>query len=146
MIAYIPTGLETAVRALPHFKPIIDPDITPGSGTDVVTGAPLIAPLGEKLIGKHDGGVWIAKWRQVPANYILFHSELGGPFVGMRQEDVASLQGLRAEFYVQNGIINVNQLVRAAGFAARNRIAAGAMLIGAGAYAIPTGYQHPIAQ
>lgn len=144
-VAYIPTNLVAAVSALPKVYNRLPDVLQEGTSVTRLISETTNSPLGDKLIGFHEAGIWLVEWKRLPSNYIPFHMP-GIPFVFMREEPEASLQGLRTELYDDDGVTWVNAFIRTAGYAVRNRIAAGALLIGSASYTAPTAYKQPLAQ
>lgn len=143
-VAYIPTNLVNAVAALPRVYNRLPDVIQEGVGVTRLISDATNSPLGDKLIGFHEAGIWLVEWKRLPSNYIPFHVP-GIPFIFMREEPEAELQGLRPEFYDDDGVTWINALIRTAGYAVRNRIAAGVLQIGAASYTAPAAYKQPIA-
>jgi len=144
-VAYIPTNLATAVKALPKVYNRLPDVLQEGQNVTRLISDVTGSPLGDKLIGFHEDGIWLVEWKRLPNSYIPFHVP-GIPFIFMREEPEAVLQGLRTEFYDDDGVTHVNALIRTAGYAVRNRIAAGALLQGAAAYTAPAAFKQPLAQ
>lgn len=144
-VAYIPTNLVAAVSALPKVYNRLPDVLQEGTSVTRLISETTNSPLGDKLIGFHESGIWLVEWKRLPSNYIPFHMP-GIPFVFMREEPEPSLQGLRTELYDDDGVTWVNAFIRTAGYAVRNRIAAGALLIGSASYTAPTAYKQPLAQ
>lgn len=143
-VAYIPTNLVNAVAALPKVYNRLPDVIQEGVGVTRLVSEATNSPLGDKLIGFHEAGIWLVEWKRLPNNYIPFHVP-GIPFIFMREEPEAELRGLRTELYDDDGVTWVNALIRTAGYAVRNRIAAGVLLVGSASYAAPTAFKQPIA-
>lgn len=141
--AYISTSLVATTEALADFIPVSDPDVSYGGNVATLrsNGAPR---FGDKVLGKVSN-MWIVEWGALPAGYIIGHSASANDVIGMREHPVASLQGFFPEFNDVNGNLQENRMLRFAGFGARNRIGACVMLVGAGAYSVPTGYLAPLA-
>lgn len=142
-VSYIPTNQKTAVMALSTFVEIGDPDLEPGSGTDTVRGS-ISAGFGDEVLGKADG-MWIVEWKSLPDNYIMSVALGASNIVGWREEPEAELQGLIQEFQNVDGNRQLHKFIRKAGFGVVNRVAIVITRIGNGTYAIPTGYQAPLA-
>lgn len=141
-VAYIATDQVTTTKALANFIPVADPDVIEGSGIATLSGG--FSPrFGDRVLGKVDG-VWVVEWGVIPNGYILFHSSDANDAFGMREHDQTSLKGFFPEFADIDGNRKVSRMLRFCGFGAMNRIAAGVMLIGAGAYSIPTGQTAPL--
>lgn len=148
IVAYIPSGLKSAVEALTSFHGIIDARLSLGSAATTlnVTDAEKTAirgPGGE-LLGRADK-VWIVLWDSLPSGYILAHS-LGADInpVGHREFPETSLQGFHTEEGSFNGNLKQTNAFRDCGFGVMNRIAAVAMQISNGSYSIPSGFNTPI--
>lgn len=145
VVAFIPSNLTAAVRALAAFIPARDANIQAGLGSDQFVGSVPMG-FGDTFMGYHESGVKLVEWRSMPSSYILFASENPGETaLAMREYPVASLQGLFPEFHDADGNRHVNRFIRYAGFGALNRIAAGVMRIGNASYAEPSGYVAPLA-
>jgi hypothetical protein len=153
-IAYISSSLVATTLALAAFAEVRDPDViysitNPVLGTGVVNpndnqynGGSMLG-FGDRVLGKVDN-MWIVEWSRLPAGYILGHASGVTDVVGMRQEPEAELQGLFPEFVTRDGNLYEYRAIRRAGFGVMNRIGAAMMLVGAGAYAIPSGYTAPL--
>lgn len=146
VVAYIASDLVTTTTALTEFVEVNDPDIRYGADNDTLSanGAALIGP-GKEVLGKTKSGVWVVEAPIIPSNYIVAVSTGGGAPLRMREYAAAELQGLFLENHSPDGNQQISRFIRYAGFGARNRVAALAMRIGNGNYAIPTGYTAPLA-
>jgi hypothetical protein len=146
VVAYIASDLVTTTTALTEFVEVNDPDIRYGADNDTLSanGAALIGP-GKEVLGKTKSGVWVVEAPIIPSNYIVAVSTGGGAPLRMREYAAAELQGLFLENHSPDGNQQISRFIRYAGFGARNRVAALAMRIGNGSYAIPTGYTAPLA-
>jgi len=145
-VAYIPTNLVQTVTALPMVYNNLPDVIEPGANVTRLVTEQTGSPLGDKLIGFHEAGIWLVELMRLPNNYIPFHVP-GIPFIYMREEPEAELQGLRTELYDDDGVTWVNALIRTAGYAVRNRVAGGVLLIAAGGvYVSPAGFTNPLPQ
>lgn len=142
-VAYISTSLKATTLALANFVPVADPDVVAGSGSDTLR-AQVARGFGDEVLGKTDG-MWIVEWGALPAGYILAHARGSGPIVKMRQYDAPALQGFFREQHNVDGNHLVERMLRYAGFGVGNRVGALVYYVGAGAYAIPTGYTTPLA-
>jgi hypothetical protein len=143
VVAYIPSNIMAAVKALTNFLPVANPDVQLGADSNMLTGS-VDAGFGDELLGQVDK-VWIVEWRALPDNYIIAHARGAGPFLGMRQYPAAELQGLFQETHTPDGNLQETRFIRYAGFGVMNRIAAVVQRVGNGTYAIPTGYSAPLA-
>lgn len=149
IIAFIPTGLKATTIALGTFTAVRDPNLTPGSGTDVLSGSLGVAvPGGENaILGYEDSKVWIVEYPRLPAGYIVAVATGGSAPLGMRQPDVASLQGFAevpADMDRGRFPFLRRTWIRRAGFAGWNRVGGLVYRIGNGSYAEPTGYTSPM--
>lgn len=142
-IAYIPTNLRSDTEALIGFIEITDPDITLGANSDRVSGA-VDAGFGDEVIGKVNK-MWIVEWKALPDDYILAHARGNTSPLAMRQYPAAEIQGFFPEFHNVDGNHMVNRMLRYAGFGVQDRVAMAVMRVGNGTYAIPAGYDAPLA-
>lgn len=139
---YVPTSNIAAVRGLANFVPLSDPDVQPGNAEAALRGS-IDRGFGDEVIGKVDG-CWVISWGRLPSDYLLAHAA-GNPILAMREYDAPALQGFFPETHSPDGNVVVNRMLRFAGFGARNRVAALVYRVGNGTYAIPTGYDAPLA-
>jgi len=142
VVVYVATNQVAAVQGLTNFVPVDDPDIIVGSATDRLNTV-IDRGIGDQVLGKVDG-CWCVEWRALPAGYLLAHAQGAGPAVAMREYPSAELQGFFPESYSPDGNLSLQRMLRYAGFGVENRVAMCAMLIGAGAYAIPVGFAAPL--
>lgn len=142
-VAYIPTNQVNAVANLPKVYNRLPDVLEEGVGATRLISDVTGSPIGDKLIGFHEAGLWLVQLKRLPNNYIPFHVP-GIPFIYMREEPEGELQGLRTELYDDDGVSFVSAYIRTAGYAVRNRIAAGVMLIGSAAYSAPATYKQPL--
>lgn len=148
VVCFIPTGLVATTKGLADFVPVADPDIATGANSDRITAAQArimgIQGQGDEVLGKV-GRTWVVEWKRLPAGYIIGVA-LGNPdpVLGFREEPEASLQGLVT---LRDGTAFTNEtyFLRSAGFGVVNRIGAVVFRVGNGSYAIPTGYECPLA-
>lgn len=144
IVAYVPTNQVSAVKALANFEPVADGDIQLGSGSNLLVGS-IDRGFGDELLGKTDK-VWVVEWAMLPDDYIIATARGARfPALRMREYAAASLKGLFAEEHSPDGNLMENRLIRYAGFGAYNRVGALAYRIGNASYAIPTGYDAPLA-
>lgn len=143
VVAFIATSLVATTRALATFTPVADPNLQPGSGSDVLVGSLGVSHPG-KLIGYEDSGVWIVEWPMLPAGYMVCTMTEGDRALGMRQDPETELQGFIRVAERDDHPFYESQWLRRIGFGARNRIGAVAVRIGNGTYDEPTGYTPPI--
>jgi len=98
--------------------------------------------MGDEVLGEHEEGVLVVRWRKLPANYILsFNLDAEAP-IGIREDSTPSLQGLFPIDAIENsGNTILNRFRRKIGFAPVNRTAAMVNYVGvSGTYAEPTAY------
>ena len=152
-IAYIPTNLVSAAQLMtstlpPQFtnlnyastvtlsKALLNPDDTlRGDGPDI--------GFGDRYIGINSNMI-LVEWTSLPDNYIVAVASGASEIVGMREWEFPELQGLFPEYFTPDGNLQVNRMIRYAGFGIVNRVGAVIDRIGNGAYAIPTGYTAPL--
>jgi hypothetical protein len=142
ILCYVATSLVSAIKNLSGFVPVDDPDILSGDNTDRVSNIPSVGP-GDEVIGKIDG-CWIIEWGSLPAGYMI--AKIAGKRVLKQREfPVASLQGFFPEKASPDGNHIVNRMIRYCGFGVSDRVGALVCYVGAAEYAIPTGYDAPLA-
>jgi hypothetical protein len=105
-------------------------------------GGPM-ARFGDRVLGIANN-VWVVEWAALPSNYIVGHATGANDVLAMREWPAPELQGLFPEFFSPDGNIQINRVLRYAGFGVQNRVGALVMQIGAGAYSIPAGYSAPL--
>lgn len=142
-VAYISTSLKATTQALANFVEVTDPDVAPASSAASLRSS-LARGFGDEVIGKTDN-MWIVEWSALPAGYILAHARGGGPVLKMREYDAPALQGFFREPHNVDGNHMVERMLRYAGFGVSNRVGALVYYVGAGSYAIPSGYDAPLA-
>ena len=143
-VAYVPTALRASIMGLSNFVDVADPNINPGIMAPTLTNTPGRG-IGDEVLGYVDG-IWIVEWSFLPATHgIVVARGASAKPLKMRQYGAAALQGLFRENFSSDGNLNENRFIRYCGFGAYNRVGALAFHIGAGAYAIPTGYTTPLA-
>lgn len=143
VIAYVASNLTEDAEGLTAFTEVGDPDLRYGVNTDLVE-SPIQPYLGDEVLGKANK-CWVVEWRALPDDYIVAHAVGGGPPVYMRQYPEAELQGIITEMATIEGNLEVQRLIRYAGYGVRRRIAACVMQVDNGSYSIPSGYTTPLA-
>jgi hypothetical protein len=143
VIVFIPTALKATTVALATFNSVADPNITPGSGSDTLTGS-LGATYPGKLIGYEDSGVWIVEWTALPATHMVAVTTGGDRPLAMRQDPEPELQGFNRVADRDDHPFYESQWLRRAGFGARNRVGAVVYRVGNGTYDEPSGYTPPV--
>lgn len=103
-------------------------------GADVTSDNP-----GDRFIG-FNSGMEIWEWTSLPAGYIVSQATGVNDVVAMREYEFPELQGLFPEYHTPDGNIQVNRLLRYAGFGINNRVGMVVTRIGNASYAIPSGY------
>lgn len=145
-VAYVPTALVGAITALEEFIRLSDPNVSTANVSTLNSDGAGVLRMGTSVLGYLETSrLWIVEWKRLPATHILGVS-LGArtPAVAMREYPEPALRGLFNEFHSSDGNLQVERFLRYAGFGALNRTAAAALHVGAGAYAIPTGYNAPL--
>jgi hypothetical protein len=143
VVVYVATSLVASIRALTNFVPVADSDIAPGMGVDTLRGS-IDRGLGDRVIGKVDE-CWIIEWRYLPAGYMIAVDQGQGAFVAMREYPAAALQGFQPKQLSADPNLPTIEMYRDAGFGVRNRVGAVVYFVGGGAYAIPAGFDAPLA-
>ena len=144
VIVMIPTNVRAETEALTDFTPVVDPDITPGSATETISGN--IASkrhFGDEVIGKANG-CWIVEWSELDDDHLLAFSEGASQVLAMREHPETALQGLFTEFNNVDGNLQEADFIRMAGFGVRNRVGALMMQVENGSYVIPTNFTNPL--
>lgn len=143
VIVYVPSNLTDAIEGLTAFTEVGDPDLRYGVNTDQIESV-IDRGFGDEVIGKANK-CWIVEWRALPDSYMIAHATGAGPVLRMREYPAGGLQGLFAENHSPDGNLRETRMIRYAGFGVANRIGAVAYRVGNAAYAIPTGYDAPLA-
>ena len=147
-VAYVPSGLVATTAALTEFVEADDPDIRYGAANDTLSEirAEILGP-GDEVLGKtKTSNIWIVEWGQLPAGYILTVALNSGiKALKQREYDAPELQGFFPERADIDGNHLVTRMLRYTGFGVANRVAAAVMRIGNAVYAIPSGYDAPLA-
>lgn len=142
ILCYIPTALKASTIALSTFKTVADPNVA-YTTTELATNVPQVGP-GEEVLGYIEGTkCWIVLWSAMPSDLILAKME-GKAVLKMREYDAPQLQGFFPEQANVDGNHYVNRMLRYCGYGVEDRVGALVYKIGAGAYAIPTGYDAPL--
>lgn len=147
VISYIPTNLKTAVQGLAEFILVPDPNVMPGGNQATLTSNGQQAlRMGDAVLGYlKSSKIWVVEWKKLPNDYVVSLSPDGDAVLGMREYDATELQGFFPEFHSPDGNLQVKRMIRYAGFGVSNRVGAHVQRVGNGAYAIPTGFQAPLA-
>lgn len=143
VVTYVPTNLTASIEALTAFIPVSDPEIIKGIGSDRLA-APIDRGFGDEVLGRVDRN-WIVEWRALPSNYMLAHAQGAGPVLAMREYEAPEIQGFFTERDAGDGNLQSVKMIRYAGFGVKNRVAAVVYRVGNGSYAIPPGYDAPLA-
>lgn len=143
ILVYIPTNLKDTVMALTSFVGVSDPNVG-NLQTEVATNVPNPG-FGDEVLGYIKGTrCWIILWGFLPSSYMFAKVE-GKAVLKMREYPAAALKG----FFPENANVDGNHLItrmlRYAGFGVADRVAALVYRIGDAAYAIPSGYDAPLA-
>ncbi|MFA6243499.1 MAG: hypothetical protein WC655_21340 [Candidatus Hydrogenedentales bacterium] len=144
VIALIPSDLKASVMALSDFLPIADPRVRAGSGSAQLIGS-LDFPIPGELFGYHQDKVWLAEWRALPSNYIVSVTTEGERALKMREETLPALRGFIKVADQSDHPFYKTTYKRIAGYGAWNRVGATVTRVGNASYAVPTGYECPMA-
>jgi hypothetical protein len=146
VVFYVPTNLAASVKGLAEFVDRPDANITQGTSvatlnSDGTSGL----RFGDKVLGYlKSSRAWVVEWSRLPSNY-LFGLPLNGEApLRMREHAETELQGLIPEFHSPDGNLQVNRVIRYAGFGAANRVGAICARIGNASYATPTDLDAPL--
>ena len=144
-VAYVPTNLLSAVKALGEFIKPTDPNVIVGANTDrLATNGQFVLGFGDRVCGYlEDSEMWVVEASALPSNYIVALAFGATAPLAMREYDAPALQGFFPEQYVEENASIVNRFFRFAGFGVRNRLAAAVKYFGGSSYVIPTGYAMP---
>jgi len=143
IVVYTPTNLKSSIQNLTGFTEVGDPDLRYGVNTDQVATA-FGASFGHEVLGKVDK-CWIVEWKNLPDSYLFGHARGTAPVLWMREYDSATLQGFFTEEIDIDGNHKGMRYLRFCGFGVANRLGALVYRIGNGSYAIPSGYDAPLA-
>lgn len=142
-VAYVPSNQVSAVQALTAFAPVADPDIALGISSDRLA-ASFTPGIGSEVLGKVSK-MWIVELPMLPDDYIVASVRGGTPALAMREYAAPALQGFFTEEHSPDGNLQEHRFIRYAGFGAWNRVGAVVYRIGNASYAIPSGYDAPLA-
>lgn len=142
-VSFVPSNLVSAIEGLGNFNPRYQSRFTRRGAdvTEVMESADAMVSFGDKVLGEHDAGVLVVRWRSMPSNYILTVDVGTDSVLRMREDSAETLRGLININAVENsGNTLLRRFRRKAGFGAANRVGAVVTRIGDGSYAPPTGY------
>lgn len=147
-VIYAPTASLATIAGLTGFVAIGDPAIRLGDGNNELVGSAgnILGP-GTRVVGKFVGGSWVVEWPRIPDNYLIaLAPEAEDTPLAMREYPDASLQGFFPEMISPDGGVSLQaNFIRYAGFGALNRVSAVAVRTNNATYAIPTGFDAPLA-
>lgn len=97
--------------------------------------------MGDEVLGEHEEGILVVRWRRVPANRLIFFNMDAEAPIGIREDAAPELRGLFNIDSVENsGNLLLRRFRRKIGFAPVNRTAFLCHQIGNASYSPPTGY------
>lgn len=142
--AYVASDLTADIEGLAGFVEVDDPQVVYGTNTDRLPYAEFadMGP-GDAVLGRVDR-VKIVEWGSLPSGYIVAKVDDKAP-LRMRELPAAELQGFFPELHNVDGNHWVNRMLRYAGFAVADRVAAYVYQVGNATYQIPTGFETPLA-
>lgn len=143
VVTLIPSNLQVTVSGLTAFIEHKDPDVIPGSGSDVLSGSLPTGFPGE-YIGKI-GRNYIVVWDALPDDYMVSVCTSGDKAIAMREYAETELQGFQPWADREDAPYFERQFDRFAGFGAYNRVNIIVTKIGAASYDPPTGLSQPLA-
>lgn len=129
------------IQALDAFHPVSrSKDIVFGDQVSLTDmSADAFVGMGDRVLGEHDAGVTVVRWKALPANYIVSFNLDADPAIGIREDEVQSLRGLMSIEAVENsGNTLLNRFRRKIGFAPVNRTGFAVHRIGNAEYAPPS--------
>ena len=133
----------TNIKALNGFVPRYQTQSTIwGDNVSLVDpSADTFIGMGDEIIGEHEEGVLIVRWRRIPDNYLWAVNLDADMPVGIREDEAPDLRGLFNIDSVENsGNMLLRRFRRKIGFAAVNRVNNYVLRTGNGTYAPPTAY------
>ena len=142
VLCLVASDLIDDIEGLAGFKERFDPDITPGSGTDVLSGQ-LAAAVPGVVRGKVNN-CWVVEWGSLPSGYLLGTTLEADKPLAQREHPELSLQGFIELPSRSDTPYLERQFQRHAGFGAYNRVGALALRVGNASYATPSGYVSPL--
>lgn len=143
VICLIPTNLKDSTMALADFHEAKDENIDPGANASVLTGN-LGVEVPGTVIG-YTNKCWIVEWENLPDSYIHGVTTDGERPLAFREEPEAELQGFAQVAKRLDHPFEETHWERIGGFGAWNRVGAVIYRIGSASYAIPSGYESPMA-
>jgi hypothetical protein len=97
--------------------------------------------MGDEVLGEHEDGILVVRWRTLPDDYIVSINLDAPAPIGIREDTEPSLRGLfQIEATENSGNTLLRRFRRKIGFAPVNRTSAMVTRVGNGTYAEPTGY------
>jgi hypothetical protein len=145
IVAFLNQAETPETQALTNFVPVTTLGVTPGAQTATVNAIPEELTAGSwRILGREEGaGVWLAEWRWIPANYIVF-VHLGAPAPLLERVDPADTglgQGLQLVAKDMEFPFETSFWRDRFGFGVGNRLNGVVMELGTGGtYSIPSGY------
>lgn len=139
IVAFINNAQRAKTEALTDFDPINDRFTRPGQDTDTLFDLPAVPG---RIIGRTDG-VWVAEWRWVPANYIVFiHLDAPKPLIErVDPADTGLGRGLQLVARDLDFPFEASFWRDRFGYGCGNRLNGVVIELGTGgSYTIPTGY------
>ncbi len=145
VVHLIAPNLEASTKALVSFIDKADPNVE-----QAVTGDRLIGSVGVNVPGELLGydqasRSWVFKWSVLPDDYLVSTMTRAEKPLRMRQHALPELQGFHPVAERADHPFWEQQYERHAGFGAWNRVGAAVTRVGNAAYAIPAGYESPMA-
>lgn len=133
----------SAIKALSGFHRVDRTKLTHwGDNVSLVDpSADTFLGMGDEVLGEHEEGIVVVRWRRLPDNYLLaFNLDVDGP-IGIREDETPALRGLFNITAVENSGNNLlSRWRRKIGMAPVNRVGLLAYRIGNASYAAPSPY------
>ncbi len=97
--------------------------------------------MGDEVLGEHESGVLVVRWRRIPTDYLVSVNLDAEKPIGIREDETPALRGLMNIDAVENsGNTLLNRFRRKIGFAPVNRTGVLVHRVGNGTYAPPAPY------
>lgn len=143
VVVLVASDLTDSIEGLANFKERTDPNIREGANTSVLVGN-LDAQVPGVVIGYVDK-CWIVEWRSLPSGYMIATTTGGDKPLALREDMEEELRGFKKVADRDDYPFYESQYLRRAGFGAWNRVGALVYRIGNASYAVPAGYDSPMA-
>ena len=141
VLVFISSSLKATTQALATFNPVLPTELSPGIGTDRLTGT-LGVDVPGTVLGMEDSGAWVIEYPRLPAGYMIATVDGAEPALGMREDD--DIVGFTEMEPNEDMPWYQRSWIRKAGFGAWNRVGGLAYRVGNASYAVPTNFSVPM--